>query len=175
LGRQGRCGYPGRSAPHEYFRAAIRISGISLFVILQSHRRYSRVQQLPHDFRGPFCNASDWLSSPTKTEIFALSSTPSPSPQHIGELRPLDSSLTLNIMSYAVRLCSKYPGHHSVISNTTVSREPFSFMFDDFSLSNIMIDNTVTGYIYSEVATIVPLWKCITVPEWSQVTDYNDG
>jgi len=33
LESQGQRGYPGRSAPHDYHRAAIRISGISLFVI----------------------------------------------------------------------------------------------------------------------------------------------
>jgi len=50
-------------------------------------------------------------------------------------------------------------------------------MFDDFSSTNILIDNTnrVTGYVDSEVAAIVPLWKCATLPEWLKVTDHNDG
>jgi len=48
-------------------------------------------------------------------------------------------------------------------------------MFDDFSLFNIMIDNTVTGYIDSEVAAIVPSCKCAMVHEWLQVIGHNDG
>jgi len=111
------------------------------------------------DFRGPFCNSSDWLSSPMKAEMVALSSTPSPSPPRLGELRPLDSSLTLNIMNLAVRLRSKHPGNHPIISNTTtVSREPFSFMFDDFSLSNIMVKclRSVHGYLYLICCSLHP-------------------
>jgi len=79
-------------------------------------------------------------------------------------------------MNHVVRLCSKYPGDHPVISNTTVSQEPFSFIFDDLSLSNIMIDNTghVTRYIDFEVTAIGPLWKRAPLPEWLQVTDHND-
>ena len=99
----------------------------------------ARVQQSLYRFRGPFSNTSDWLSSSIKAEIFALSSTPCPSPPRVGEQRPLDSSLAVNNMNLAIGLCSKYPGNHPVISNRTVSQEPFSLMFDDFSLSNIMV------------------------------------
>jgi hypothetical protein len=99
----------------------------------------AHVQQSLQRFRGPFSNASDWLSSSMKAEICALSSTPSPSPPRVGEHRPHDSSLAMKIMKLAVSLCSKYPGNHPVLSNSKVSKEPFSFMFDDFSLSNIMV------------------------------------
>jgi hypothetical protein len=96
------------------------------------------VQHELHRFRGPFSSTSDWLSSPMKAEIFAFSSTLS-SPPREGEHRPQDPSLALTIMNEAVRLCSKYPGDHAVLTTTTASREPFSFVFDDFSLSNIMV------------------------------------
>lgn len=98
-----------------------------------------RMPQSLYRFRGPFTNASDWLSSSMKAEIFALSSTPAPSPPRIEEHRPHDSFLAVKIMNLAVRLCSKYPGNQPVVSNPAVSHEPFSFMFDDFSLSNIMV------------------------------------
>jgi hypothetical protein len=99
----------------------------------------ARAQHKLHQFRGPFSNTADWLSSPMKAEIFALSSTPPPSPSCVGEHRPDDSSLALKSMNKAVRLCSEYPGNNPVISTTWVSTEPFSFMFDDFSLSNFMV------------------------------------
>jgi hypothetical protein len=44
----------------------------------------ARVQHALHQFRGPFSDTADWLSSPMKAEIFALSSTPSPSPLCVG-------------------------------------------------------------------------------------------
>ena len=99
----------------------------------------TRVQQSLYRFRGPFSNTTDWLSSSIKAEIFALSSTPWPFPPRVGEHRPLDSSLASTNMNLAVKLCSKYPGNQPVIRNATVSQEPFSFILDDFSLSNIMV------------------------------------
>ena len=89
-----------------------------------------------HQFRGLFSNTSDWLSSPMKADIFTLSSTPSPSPPCVGGLRPWDLLLALKIIYEAVEQCSKYPGDQPVVGR--ISPEPFSFMFDDFSLSNIM-------------------------------------
>jgi len=136
-----------------------------------------RVQQSLHQFRGPFSNAANWLSSSIEAEIFALSSTPSPFPPRVGDHLPRDLLLTMKIMNQAVSLCLMYPGNHPVVNNKKVFEAPFSFMLDDFSLSNIMLDDAghITGYIDFEVATIVPLWKCATLPEWLQVEDHNDG
>jgi len=126
----------------------------------------TRVQQSLYRFRGPFSNTSDWLSSSMKAEIFALSSTPPPSPPRVGEHRPQDLSLAAKNMNLAVKLCSKYPGNHPVISNKTVSKEPFSFMFDDFSLSNIMVYSFRSVYCYFNLFRCFPYhvdrrsWSC---------------
>jgi hypothetical protein len=106
----------------------------------------SCVQQSLHQFRGPFSNATDWLSSSMKAEMFALSRTPSPFPLQVGGRRPRDLPLTMKIMSQAISLCSIYPGNHPIINSRKASKSPFSFMFDDFSLSNIMVWCLCSGY-----------------------------
>jgi hypothetical protein len=114
-----------------------------------------RVQQSLHQFRGPFSNATDWLSSSAKAEMFALSSTPSPSPPRVGGRRPQDLTLTMKIMSQATSLCSVYPGNHPVVGGRKASERPFSFMFDDFSLSNIMVRRP--RRVYYKSTDLLPL------------------
>jgi hypothetical protein len=97
------------------------------------------VQLSLHQFRGPFSNATDWLSSSIKAGMFALLHTPSPLPVLVGGHHPRDLSLTMKTMSRAVSLCSIYPGDHPVVDSRKVSERSFSFMFDDFSSSDIMV------------------------------------
>lgn len=96
----------------------------------------ANVQHKLHQFRGPFSNTSDQLSSPMKADIFALSSRPSPSPPCVGGLHPRDSLLALKVIHETVELCSKYPGGRPVVGG--ISLKPFS-MYGGFNLSNIMV------------------------------------
>jgi hypothetical protein len=111
------------------------------FQIINGRAAYTNsfVQQSLHQFRGPFSNATDWLSSSMKAEMFGLLSTPSPSPSNVGGLGPQNLPLTMKTISQAISLCSVYPGNHPVVGDGKMSERPFSFMFDDFSLSNIMV------------------------------------
>jgi hypothetical protein len=67
-------------------------------------------------FRGPFSNATTWLSHSLRAHIFALKATR----DHI-----FDADTALSNMKAAVRLCSIYPGEHPIIPHIKSPRRLF--------------------------------------------------
>ena len=75
-------------------------------------------------FRGPFNRATDWLSQDLRIKGFLLNQTLS-----------LEMGHARNNIDAAIALCSCYPGEHPVIQNIRTPNKPFTFLFDDNSLS----------------------------------------
>ncbi|KAG2154085.1 hypothetical protein DEU56DRAFT_772851 [Suillus clintonianus] len=129
--------------------------------------------------RGPFSTVTEYLSSNLRAELDFISNNRSVVLSELHEYDPTqvaESRLELGerVMRKAIELCSVYPGDALVPANITTPRRPFSLKFDDFRLSNVMIDTDtgrVTGFIDFEAATIAPLWECAVIPRWLQDAD----
>ena len=112
-------------------------------IVSDSFLEYSNrsVAEGTNKFRGPFSNATDWLSCSLRTKIFALKSK--------GE-NYFDANAALTNMDAAVRLCSVYPGDNPVIPQIKSPDKPFSFRFADVSLENIMVRSWVLTVSHSK-------------------------
>ncbi|KAG1751905.1 hypothetical protein EDB19DRAFT_1674474 [Suillus lakei] len=129
--------------------------------------------------RGPFSTVSEYLSSNLRAELEFISHHRSVVLSELHKCDPTqlaESRLELGecVMRKVIELCSIYPSDTLIPANITTPQRPFSLKFDDFRLSNIMIDadsGRVTGLIDFEAATIAPPWECAVIPPWLQDAD----
>jgi hypothetical protein len=92
-------------------------------------------------FRGPFSQTSEFLSSAPKAELYVIKH------RRDSVLRELDGDqarldLGERVLEKVVRLAEIYPGN--LLVGTSVSsdgRQPFSLKLNDFRLSNIMVNS----------------------------------
>ncbi|KAJ6554017.1 hypothetical protein DFH09DRAFT_1318675 [Mycena vulgaris] len=129
-------------------------------------------------FRAPFSEPSRYVRSVLDAELHLVQHHRQHVLDHEFDGDEARFAQGIRVLEKAVELCSLYPGDACVSAPLTTPGELFSLRMDDFSLSNIMIDETtgrITGLLDLEGATIAPLWECACLPRWLQPYDEWDA